>query len=865
MATKQQQLLARQPDEFWHRVQIFPGLFSRNSVRNYRTQAKNQLKRCGTHNLTLVAETVGFPPGKQNTPEGLAAKLLSADKGLSLLALADFIRGRGTAINEEYESTFSDRKKRGHLAHIRQISTRAGIRLFTKLLLLYHNDEKSIPRIFVRKLWRSRRTKCEFKSPHAFSADFLKAIAKKKVSLANSFSEAFGGTALRFFSAVTLGEWEVFLFQREYAAIVRADFRETQKTIHGIGWVMLGFERGASRIVVKGGGNQAISVLRRWFDEQLNVEIKRTDEDEAAFSNFDPASIEKCLLGDLPSDSAIRVIGIGFKRSLTPTHAPLTIEPSHEGLDIHRDLADCKEKGLIRLRSLSDLSWFRLGFQGHEPKVEIELAAGGGVILRLDNTGLSEQDVDDLRRDFLATVGIPLDREIDPQPLLLGSIDVFNCLLELDREEGLADYQRNALDRLIEDEILVRETRDILACPKPTFICKAGGKAVIDEDVVECPECQTTLETRRITYLTHNDPEIVAKAGKLLAATTGWKFLKQVVHFEGERFFRLANPDQPDQVIRVYFSKRIGNRLLDLLDRSLLPVLVVHTGGQVEHAHLDAAGVAHLSFARALASEVDPDVAKRFNEDCCFARDDLIRRQTDKVLKRASTSRNRIVAPPEDYTGTNYEHDVFNVIRGMFPYTEFWTGANRPDGFCSLVYYPTSNLREPIKFNWSYDAKFTSDPEGYNLNVAEERKVWDYVAALTIQPDLNRIGDALNAHVIVSNRLADSQMKTLSQFVRREHRLKDKSAFEIVFLFDEFLIALHDSIRNNHARYTKLRSLLLQRLVHEMGQRNADSYVRLDRAVAERLADWVLDHDDIENPVNITRLQRDLDDTMRNS
>src|SRR4029079_326470 len=109
-------------------------------------------------------------------------------------------------------------------------------------------------------------------------------------------------------------------------------------------------------------------------------------------------------------DSEIRILAIQLKRSLTPSHAPLSIEAPYPGMDVHRDLADCKDKGMFRVRSLSDLATFRIGYKAFEIRIEVEVEIGGGVILHVDNAGLAEEELDDFRSQFLRNFGIPLDR-----------------------------------------------------------------------------------------------------------------------------------------------------------------------------------------------------------------------------------------------------------------------------------------------------------------------------------------------------------------------------------------------------------------------------------------------------------------------
>lgn len=858
--------LRKQSDRFWENVQVFPQAFKSGAARDYKAQALTQLKKCGANCLRLLIERAKLAQPEDATPDQLAAHLLAADKNSSIQFLAEFIRGRGRAINEEYESHFSAKLRKKHQSQLDQLSKgRPGVlRQFAKLLLLYEDDHEAIGRIFVRKLWRGKKSTFEFAARKSLSDSFLERLEESKDSLADSLADAYSGLDLRFFDTVRLGNWEILLLQREYSPTVRPDYRDVQKTLHGFGWIMFGLERRKNRIILKGGGRKAIPIVEKWFKHKLKTDLREAEP--VLFTEYDAIAVEDAFLGKYADSSTVDLVAIAFHRTQGPQHSPMSVEPAYAGHDIRLDLQYGREKEVFRVRSLSDIDWVRVRFRGKEARVTFELEKRGAITLALDNADLTEDEVDELRSEFATTFGVPLDQRIDPQNLLLGSVDIYNFLLEVDRDDQVAMYQRRALRKLIENDILYTEPQDVLVCPKSPVGCKLGGQPVIDEDTSECPQCQTELEIRNIQYIRQKEAAIRKKCGDMLQEATGWSFSSKPVTFEKVPFYPLANPERPDQVIRVYFSKRVGKSILDRLDRSLQPVLVVHTGGDVDYAHLDAVGVVHVSLARALAAADEQEAKQRFEGDVERARKALIDRQEEKVLRRAHMSRQRIENPPSNYEGEDYETDVFNVIRSLFPYTEYWTGKNRPDGFCSLVHFDDASLRKPVKHNWSYDAKYTRSKKGYDLSVDEERKAWDYVAALMKQPELQVQGNELNGHAIISNKLDSKQMKKVAEFVRREHRLgNNQPSFKIIFILDSFWKALYDFVRAHEASFSKRSHLLAKRFAKLLLDENSDGYVVLDESAAKTLGKWVQRQREVENPPDARLLTDGLAATMTKS
>jgi hypothetical protein len=195
-----------------------------------------------------------------------------------------------------------------------------------------------------------------------------------------------------------------------------------------------------------------------------------------------------------------------------------------------------------------------------------------------------------------------------------------------------------------------------------------------------------------------------------------------------------------------------------------------------------------------------------------------------------------------------------------------WGGGLRPDGFCSLIHSPTNSLGNLEKFSWSYDSKYSKRSRGYEFNVEEDRKMFDYITALAMQKELRVDGNNLNAHVIITNALEPAKMKTAAHFLRCEHRLgKKRTDLKLVFMMEEFLVTLFDRVRQDEGTEDKVAKrwgYLSERLDFHMRQQNADGYVLLGKDEANALVDWVVHKPAVETPVDIAQLRDSLDETM---
>lgn len=862
-------ILKTQPDSFWERLFIFPKVIRNGtSGRDHLGLALSRLEKCGRPNLLLLCERAGIEVKKDASASQLAAVLRAADKGQTHVFLAEFLRQKGAAINEEYGVALSQRERSKRNALLAEAGgrSRATLKQFTKLLLLYEDDPASLKRILYRQLWRNKDTTYEYQSDRIIDDRFSAEIQKNAESLAVEFESSLSGLGVRYVGATKLGSrLQVLLFQQEHRAITRADYRNKPVTFRGFGWITVGLHGDTDRIVLKGGGSHAVETVRKWFEQVLTVDLQRAGA--APFVQYEPAEVERRLLGEYADDSKLQISGMRFKRSLTPSHAPIAIEPAFEGDSIRRDLKWAADHGVVRVRSLSDIDWIKLAFNAREVKIDVEAERRGAVTFRLNNELLTEEDDDSIREEFQKTFGFPLNTHIDPQLLKMGPMEVYNYILEAERREQIIGYQKQSFEELESLGLVRVVSRAVKVCRNG--LCKLKDKVVENPESPDCVGCQNELGSKTVQFLEHADDEIRKKSGKIISAALSWKFSHQASKFEKQDLYPLVDPSRPDEVVRVYFADRVSVPLLKKFDRSMLPVLVVHTKGQVEHAHLDAAGIAHVGFAYALAAERDKDTQDLFKRDLKEALTTLLRRGQIRVLRAAEASRGVLTDIPADekeYLGDHWANDVFNVLRSIFPYSEKWGGGDKPDGFCSLVYFEGGKLKDVRKFNWSYDAKFTREDEGYDLGSGEKRKMFDYVSALMEQPSLQTQGNGLDAHVILTNNVAESTMRSCADFLRREHRLgNDHAPLHLVFMFDRFLLRLYDTVRANEDRFLRRWAHLASRLASLMAKEGADKYAKLDESDANALTMWVLKQPEIETPPDISLIKQGLAETMTKS
>jgi hypothetical protein len=859
--------LRERPVSFWEKVSVFPDDVD-NRLAEYRHQAGTALTECGRGNLALLCQTMSLAFDAEAIVSDFVARLLGLPQTKELIHLAEFARGKDKAIGEEYELALNEGTRTGHSDDLDSLSHGSGekLKVLTKLVLLYLNNPDAVESVFFRHWWRRLRTVASFVAEETLPSTAAATILAEASKLVNYLKPDTGSRELRFFGQVRLrGGPNVFMLHREYKPSTKPDYRDNFKTLHSFGAIVFGLNLDSGVLEVKSVGSRVIDSLRAWLSSKLGVKFKRRHG--SPFSKYDPETCQKLLLGAYDESKGLKIIGIRIHRTNAPDHPPITLESPFAGPSLKEALGHLYSKELLRLRSLGDIDWIKFRFespdktQHFECQVEATVLVGGAVEISLDDSGIREDHRDCFAQAFQATFQLPLYRPIDPKPVGLGKAAIYRALLDTDLKRDVHAYQQECLSDLVKLGITSEQIERIRQCRTP--ICESRGVPVHDQGIERCPRCRQELKLGGVRKLIHDESRMFTLGGGILQKATGWTFGRQPIQFEKNSFYPLRNPQRPEEMVCVFFHKRVNQAKIELFDRSAFPVLVVHTSGEYEYAHLDIAGVAHLGFAYAIAADNDRASFASFKQDCERALRDLRERTQARTVRAAHQSRTTLKKLPEGYGGTAYESDIFNLLHGIFPYVMKWGGKNSPDGFCSLLFYEENDLSKVTKFNWSYDTKFSESDDGYDFGMAEKRQMFDYVTALFKQKRLQTQGDRLDAHVIISNNLDSGKMKDAAQVLRRKHRLGQKHPnLKLVLMMEGFITTLHDKVHSKSGDFRRRWPYLSERLAHLLQQENDDGYVHLTGQEAEELVAWVLKQKEIEEPVDQQELRETLKETM---
>ena len=208
----------------------------------------------------------------------------------------------------------------------------------------------------------------------------------------------------------------------------------------------------------------------------------------------------------------------------------------------------------------------------------------------------------------------------------------------------------------------------------------------------ECAACGQPLAWESQKRYVPDEKKISSKIRRLLQRATGWDLSKTIRKFESYSFYQLKLPDNPKKFVHVFINDRMTEVKIEVFRRSMFPILVVHPAGSQRLPVIDFSGIGHVGFPYAFAAQSDMEAKKRFRAACQGTLQRLLEMEQERILSSARHSRDSLREKGPDYNDRMFETDVYNVLRRFFLYSMKLGGANKPDGFTSVISYDRNDL-----------------------------------------------------------------------------------------------------------------------------------------------------------------------------
>lgn len=482
--------------------------------------------------------------------------------------------------------------------------------------------------------------------------------------------------------------------------------------------------------------------------------------------------------------------------------------------------------------------------------------------LAFDNTDWDPMAEHNFRRSFREAFDVPLNRPIDPTKMTMGQEGVYGYLLEIKSVDQVLPYQKDSFDELRSKGVIRVKAETVRVCRNSK--CISFRKVETDLTRASCVKCDATLKSQQVQSV-YRDPKRIQQVLADLMKQAGWTLGDEERQFEGARYYPLTRTDVSGfrQTSAVVFRSTLDDKQRTKLERSSRALVVVKTRTAERAVYPDSTGVGTVSLAYLLAAEGEDASRAEAVGRLKTLLDDLQRDLNRRVHQSAHRSYQDL-RDRSGITDKEFETDVFNVLRALFPETIKLgrEGKTEPDGFSAVPWFEDGSLRDGRLWAWSYDAKLAITSKPYDLSSDEYRKIRDYINKLRDSRALFSKSKRLMAHVLVSNNIEPSRMKVAAAYLAGSGGVKpDNKEVVLVLMPIEFLLRLYERVRDAEDRFRRRWPHFATELRTAMMQKNADGYAHLTRLVADQLADRVLAYEEVHPIVVEDTLKASLDNS----
>ena len=553
------------------------------------------------------------------------------------------------------------------------------------------------------------------------------------------------------------------------------------------------------------------------------------------FSDYDPDLLKNCLLGNYDIKSRIQITAAGFRRTALESRSSLVLSCVENNHPIRNDLVRLKESGIVTLDSLDDVEMLCVSLEEKVSRIDVQAVPGGAVRFSLDDSHCTADHTDAVKAAFHDSFGIPLNRLIDPRKLLLGNVGIISYLLNIRFESEVQAFQRDTYDLLLKLGILFQEEKTGRACKRG--ICSAFERPVANPELRQCPVCDSSLKPHSYYEVVRDNAVIRRFLGDRLKEI-GWQ-LSDPRSFESNEYIPVTmTSDTAGEPVWMMLRDSLPEKSQIQMERSSQALLVVGTRGVDRHVYVDSTGIGRLNLSYVIASQHDQKLHDECSTACQKLLSDLRRSTAQRIAKAAEHSFQHLRAGTEGDPGHVYETDVFNLLRTIFPYSYKLgrEGYAEPDGFVCVPVYGKDGSRDlgnVNSWNWTYDAKHSDKASGYDLNIAERRKMVEYVNSIRSKRSFMGETQKIRAHVILSNNVSDSKMRSTAEYFFGEDGVKAVNRdVKLIRMKQEFLTTLYEAFTNDPDGFRKRQPIIGECFVDLMAAEPKSSFLDLGRSEA---------------------------------
>ncbi|MDA1836230.1 hypothetical protein PDJ96_05750 [Bacillus cereus group sp. BY17LC] len=567
-----------------------------------------------------------------------------------------------------------------------------------------------------------------------------------------------------------------------------------------------------------------ISFLEEAYKLDLDM-LKVAPFTEYAVETIKSAFINGCAVKE-NVDKNLVISRIAFKRSSLKNFPSIVFEL--DDYDIWPSVRDAYEKKCINLNSLKDISSITMQIGEKKRNIKGTVLGNGNVVFTMDDSRIDKVTKDRFIAEFKKQFGLPLFQEISNTEFIDGQSDKVDYLMGLTSSRDLSTEDQDMLGSLCEMGYIKKNSSMTKICRS----CEESFELEKEEDLLKCDSCGGEEFIKKKSETLHLEMSkinrFVKKTLTSIAEDLNYIMVerKSTVKIEGEpyQFYSMVHGETNEQVQVLVCNEPVRQVVKNRLLKMMMPTIFIPVGMLAENMrHYSSNCIETISFGQ-IHKNSKEDVIKSFDTSIKKIKRNL-KSTIALAASEAHESLMKTLGEPEDidksYDDKIFEDDVFAVIRDLIPNCEKWgkekSGKVFPEGIFAIS-AKKGKKSEPIKKVYSFDCKFTTKNQGYDLNKGEQRKAVDYVEKLNNNPYVEKFSSSeeLTAHIFISNRFQEQQKEGMDTHFYE--KLEDGYNTRAVFITIDAFLHLHKMYLENIEVVQRSQNLFFLHLMNILEQ-----------------------------------------------
>lgn len=740
-----------------------------------------------------------------------------------IVILQDFLNRKKRAIEEMYSLKING-------------DSNQYITALSKVVHLFKKSPKLLMEAFTYFLWNEKGTGNIYSLNKAISfSNLLKLSNDYKTTFADKLHQLSGKkNKYKIHSFYTLDEKEIILnIYKQVNDTPKPDFDIAMRNKE-VSSIMFRINKEQKLIEIKGATRADESHIIKYIEETFPIITSKIESD--VFNGYDPAGIRLAFLNGEPITKSkvtdLLVTKISFRTSLLKKSPKAIYELENES--IWPSVIDAYNKDILSFRSIKDIEHLSAKVQNKKRIIRSTVLTNGNVIFSMDDSRMEDPIKQSFKEQFKAFFGIPLFQEISNYEFREGKSDKIDYLMALSNPSNLTHIEKSLFEQLVNDKLLKEKHKLILTCTACKDVSETEDLA-FDTASYLCSCENNSCNSKKIITSEVDIKKVTAKAKQRLSPLLEKKGYivsprPSTVKIDEEKyqFITFYNAETNKTIQLLITNDHIRSSFVKRLTTMMIPTIIITVGMVQETVQtLKDQGIYPINFGQIYLSD-EQELENIFHENI-----EIIKIQSQTTISKASDnayiSLKGLLSKPseiEKYDDKIFEDDVFAILKDIVPNGEKWgkekSGKPFPEGIFAISTKNTK--REELRRVFSYDCKYTTKDEGYDLAKAEQRKAIDYVEKLNDNPYVIKFSDKeeLTAHIFISNRFQEPQKGGMRNFFNE--KLGEKYDTHPIFLDIESLLHLHEYYRKNTEHINANRNLFYERLILLLTRENINKH-----------------------------------------